>query len=765
MYTQILACASGVAEQQKGFRSSECRCASDIWARAIKRKGRACPRKVLPQGGVPCRDHQMCRALALILVLLAVLLKDHASSVHGQQAPPAVPLAAQNFFNEAESSVESLAANAILNYKNREALFTTCNSNSRCSAYACQPVDPSSSDSQCLAMPGNIVCGGPVTNSSCKNGTVSSSSYIRLPPKAKQSDLTCDAQLSICSQKDLDSQSFEKIYSNDGGPFNKIAWSFFGFSNGVFRIYPGLELPPSDCSPLSYDPRKRPWYKAVTGVSKEVIVLLDTGGPMADALSLRAGTKVQVFSAAQQIVTEFLDTLNADDVVTVYSFDNGGTTLVNKKVQISNDDATTKNVLDPLKKAVNAITVTSNGAQANLTAALESTVLQGGFDNSTSRVASLKIIIVITGGELADGPTVEVPLSISQGVTSQQVRTFIYQLSDSTPGTPTPGVADLSSLACTLGGSYDEVPRDNILDDPLSTLRSFYSYVGSLRFALDGQKPLWVPSYAAYTRVKVMSVVYPAFDGDVLIGVAAIDLITDAVEAEWPNAIDNWRKPADKKQSQGSPVNCTVSLAPDAAVCSAGNSADRGLCAGYIAPSTDLEYTARTCCEGSCSANLLSSDAGNKTSQSFFDKGGNIALVAVAGSVVFLFLILLCFCGRKMYAACHSCVMTVSKSNKGPTRPPGDRTDRNGDDEVWGIALGSPRLGPQMRSPVGGPSSTATSTTQSPKHPTQFVSSPDPSSVGSPQVATTGSRLTKTSVQGGGKDSGSNIHGPWTEML
>ncbi|PTQ27410.1 hypothetical protein MARPO_0200s0010 [Marchantia polymorpha] len=452
----------------------------------------------------------MCRALALILILLAVLLKDHASSVHGQQAPPAVPLAAQNFFNEAESSVESLAANAILNYKNREALFTTCNSNSRCSTYACQPVDLSSSGLQCLAMPGNIVCGGSGTSSSCKNATVSSSSYIRLPPKSTRSDLTCDAQLSICSQKDLDTQSFEKIYSNDGGPFNKIAWSFFGFSNGVFRIYPGLELPPSNCTPLSYDPRKRPWYKAVTGVSKEVIVLLDTGGPMADALSLRAGSKVQVFSAAQQIVTEFLDTLNADDVVTVYSFDNVGTTLVNKKVQISNDAATTKNVLDPLKKAVNAITVTSNGAQANLTAALETTVLQGGFDNSTSRVASLKIIIVITGGELADGPTVEVPPSISQGVTSQQVRTFIYQLSDSTPGTPTPGVADLSSLACTLGGSYDEVPRDNILDDPLSTLRSFYSYVASLRFALDGQKPLWVPSYAAYTVIgNVISVAYP----------------------------------------------------------------------------------------------------------------------------------------------------------------------------------------------------------------------------------------------------------------
>ncbi|OAE20084.1 hypothetical protein AXG93_789s1070 [Marchantia polymorpha subsp. ruderalis] len=293
-------------------------------------------------------------------------------------------------------------------------------------------------------------------------------------------------------------------------------------------------------------------------------------------------------------------------------------------------------------------------------------------------LACLQIIIVITGGELADGPTVEVPPSISQGVDSQQVRTFIYQLSDSTPGTPTPGVADLSSLACTLGGSYDEVPRDNILDDPLSTLRSFYSYVASLRFALDGQKPLWVPSYAAYTVIgNVISVAYPAFDGDVLIGVAAIDLLTDAVEAEWPNAIDNWRKPADNKQSQGSPVNCTVNLAPDAAVCPAGNSADRGLCAGEVAPRPDLEPT----------------------------------------------------------------------------------TVKGGSD--WGKEVVGMRLSFPDNSRVGGTPSTATSTTST----TQLVSSPDLSTVGSPQVATTGSRLTNTSVQAKGRDSGSNTREPWTDAL
>ncbi|PTQ26680.1 hypothetical protein MARPO_0621s0001 [Marchantia polymorpha] len=125
----------------------------------------------------PAPTEELCLAEGVITT--STCPPDHASSVHGQQAPPAVPLAAQNFFNEAESSVESLAANAILNYKNREALFTTCNSNSRCSAYACQPVDLSSSGWQCLASPGNIGCGGSGTSSSCKNATVWSSSYIR----------------------------------------------------------------------------------------------------------------------------------------------------------------------------------------------------------------------------------------------------------------------------------------------------------------------------------------------------------------------------------------------------------------------------------------------------------------------------------------------------------------------------------------------------------------------------------------------------------
>ncbi|OAE19404.1 hypothetical protein AXG93_1096s1000 [Marchantia polymorpha subsp. ruderalis] len=167
------------------------------------------------------------------------------------------------------------------------------------------------------------------------------------------------------------------------------------------------------------------------------------------------------------------------------------------------------------------------------------------------------------------------------------------------------------------------------------------------------------------------------------------------------------------------------------------------------------EYNARTCCEGSCSANLLSSDAGNKTSQSFFDKGGNIALVAVPGSVVLVVLILLCFCGRKMYAACHSCVVMWL------TPPPvvSPTTVMWGSD--WGKEVVGMRLSFPDNSRVGGTPSTATSTTST----TQLVSSPDPSTVGSPQVATTGSRRTKSSLQGEGKDSASNNRDPWTDSL
>lgn len=111
------------------------------------------------------------------------------------------------------------------------------------------------------------------------------------------------------------------------------------------------------------------------------------------------------------------------------------------------------------------------------------------------------MMLIITGGKLAEGVTVNITPPITEAAKTNQVRTFIYRLNDSSQAADSSDLANLQSIACSLEGSYNEIPRGNILNDPLSALISFYSYVAGLRFSLDEEKPLWVPSTTAFSLV------------------------------------------------------------------------------------------------------------------------------------------------------------------------------------------------------------------------------------------------------------------------
>ncbi|KAL2607919.1 hypothetical protein R1flu_026492 [Riccia fluitans] len=534
----------------------------------------------------------MAKAAVFLLIFFTVVKWDQAF-VHGQSASWPGPEA---FFSEVENSVKLLASSALDNYRSRSDLWSTCNT--ECSVYSCQPLRLKAENSQCLVLTErmNDTCQLSRTDDlGCSNVTFSKGSYIRLPAQVEVATLSCDAQMTICAQRKLDQQAFEQIYVNDNGPFNHIAWSFYGASNGVFRIYPGLEQPAKDCG--KYDPRKRPWYKAVTGVSKQVVVLLDTGGPMANTLSLAEGSSSTVLTAARNIVIEFLDTVNKDDTVSVYTFNNSGATIIDQKVTVVNGTE-----LQSLNASLRGTTTNSIAAKANLTAALESVLLHGGFEQSTSLVESLKVIIVITAGDLADGVNIELAPSIIQSASTNQVRTFIYRLNASVPQEDASNLADLQSVACSIGGTYNEIPLDTFRSDPLSTLGSFITYVAALRFDLDAMRPSWVPSFDAFSAVgDVMAVVYPVFDGNFLVGVAGIELLTDAVEQAWPGAITKLRKAADTKHSPGEPLNCSLTTVQKPVACS-DDGPRRGLC---LDPSLEFvdsrkTYADRTCCDSQC---------------------------------------------------------------------------------------------------------------------------------------------------------------------
>ncbi|KAL3675729.1 hypothetical protein R1sor_025677 [Riccia sorocarpa] len=616
------------------------------------------------------------RALALSLVFWALLEWDQADG-HAHKAMTSwrsllqVPSNADDgdFVKGVEDSIISLAESVLVNYRGRQGLWESGNCITSCSVSSCQTKQLNNKNvnaSQCLVLPADStllsdqpckVSDGNVTR--CNKALLSTESYVRVPGGG-QLDLTKispDQQLTICSQKNLD-KIFPTIYTNTSTtPFDKLVWSRFGAANGVYRVYPGLELGTTLCG-KSYDPRKRPWYRATTGVSKQVVILLDGGGSMLKSISL-TGTD-SLFNATTRIVNEFLDTLNKDDTVSVYEFGHTGLAQTDyvKDVRMpdpSNGTAVTS-VFAPLKAALKHMSdsITSDAPQANLTAALEDLLVSNDTVFDTPSSQSLKVLLIFTRGQLADGTSISVPSnsSIAQALTSLPVRPFIYQWKDQSDDSAD---TDLQSVACALNASYNAIFRsDSAVNDPLSALQSFYSYVAKIRHEGNNGKPLWIHSYDPFTAVggDLVGVSYPVFDGDVLVGVASIDVLRSAIGQY------NVKTDDEIVQLPGPTLNCSANLkesyVPNPSFAS---STSGGLCPGGNLPAS--QYGDRTCCDNQCSVAI--SRPGTKF------PGGATAGIAVGGCLLLAALVcLLCFRKTilKFFGSCKECMNKRTRSGE-----------------------------------------------------------------------------------------------------
>ncbi|KAL2607852.1 hypothetical protein R1flu_026425 [Riccia fluitans] len=631
------------------------------------------------------------RARALIFVFSA-LLEWNSSHVNGQAVTSRRTLVqttadANAFFDEVEDSVKLLAGFALSNYRRRQELWEDRTCNTKCSVSSCQSRQLDESTRQCVKLPADSTIFSnqscklpPGSSTSCSEAAFSKESNIRLPGIPKNLDpqkISPDQQRTICSQQDLDSK-FPKIYPDSTVKFDKIVWTMFGASNGVFRIYPGLELAPSVSQNSSFDTRKRPWYKAITGVSKQAVVLLDLGGSMANKV-LNTDTTT-LFDGTKKIVVEFLDTLNTGDTVSVYTFGSRGPDNIlpdNGKVKMpdtSNDSAVTE-ALAPLKAALQGLMVSFDSAPANMTAALENLLTSDtGFNTSSTLVNSLKVMLIFTGGKLAEGKTISIPSnsSIGKALSTLSVRPFIYQWKKDQTDSSDPTFTDLQSAACALNAYYAEISRDHILQDPLSALQSFYSYVAKIRHKNDQEKPLWIPSYGPYTGVgPVMAVSFPVFDGDFLVGVAAIDVRRNLGQP-WESVINN-RKARDIVYDIGPALNCTASLSPvDVAVPALGNS-NGGLCLGSTLAAKD--YEKRVCCNSTCIA------SGSKLSPGEI---AGICIGCLGGLLLVVFLIALAV-SSKFRTAISKCFKRQGTQPKPetPTKPVPEETVPDGWDRPF----------------------------------------------------------------------------------
>ncbi|KAL2607581.1 hypothetical protein R1flu_026154 [Riccia fluitans] len=594
------------------------------------------------------------RALTLIVIFCALLwLECNSNHMHvdGQAGTSTTTLLemqtneddANAFLKWVEDSVMNLAGFVLSNYRQRQALWESGTCKTRCSVSSCSIRQLTETNRQCLELPeeskvfSNQFCQlSPGNYTRCSKAAFSVESYVRLPGIAVDLDtgkISPDQQLTICSQQDLNQKIFQRILNPNSTRLDKIVCSMFGASNGVLRVHPGLELSPVICQNKGYDPRKRPWYRSMMGVSKQVVILLDLGSSvMANRISNTETTNL--FDATVKIVGEFLDTLNTGDTVSVYTFGSTSTVNVGKVVMPDrSNDSVVNETLTPLKAAMEGISATFNAAPANLTAALEYLLSNDrGFNTSLNN--SLKVILIFTGGKLAEGPTLSVPSisSIEQALTTLKIKLFIYQWKKLQPSDPT--LTDLKSAACDLNAYYDEIPRQYILVDPLSALQSFYSYVAKIRYTLKQGKPLWTASYGPYSGLEdVIAVSYPVFDGDYLVGVASIHIFENLGQL-WESVI-NERKDEDIVTDPGPSLNCSASLSSmDVAVPGLGNS-NGGLCSGSNLAAQS--YEARTCCDAQCNQIQLGGSSGIKLSV------GAIVGTAIGGCLLIIVLIFLWF--------------------------------------------------------------------------------------------------------------------------
>ena len=60
----------------------------------------------------------------------------------------------------------------------------------------------------------------------------------------------------------LASWYLENMWKNSSKP-DGVVWRYFGTPQGVFRIYPGVEMP------KFYDPSTRPWYEVASALLLE----------------------------------------------------------------------------------------------------------------------------------------------------------------------------------------------------------------------------------------------------------------------------------------------------------------------------------------------------------------------------------------------------------------------------------------------------------------------------------------------------------------
>ncbi|PAA66861.1 hypothetical protein BOX15_Mlig023752g1 [Macrostomum lignano] len=149
------------------------------------------------------------------------------------------------------------------------------------------------------------------------------------------------------------SQGLDKVFESNAALDPMLKWQYFGNTEGLFKIYPGIrwyiqtkDLGSKDITLDFFDCRTQYWYLLAASYPKDMVILLDNSGSMKGRRSI----------IANMTLTELLYTLNVNDFFNVIMFMNSSLKYISDDFNFTMLQATEKNkynVMDLIREDEN----------------------------------------------------------------------------------------------------------------------------------------------------------------------------------------------------------------------------------------------------------------------------------------------------------------------------------------------------------------------------------------------------------------------------
>lgn len=308
----------------------------------------------------------------------------------------------------------------------------------------------------------------------------------------------------ICAALRMEQTWKDNLADIDDGA-DLLKWQYYGSQQkGSFSIYPGYEWDQGDdpeCSP-TWDPRFRPWYAAAASGPKNVIVIIDVSGSMAE------GSKWQMTKDAASAV---MKTLTHADYFGFVAFSDLAESWQDTLVP-----ATDANKADAQTWIDGLLTLGGTNMDSGFVAAFD--IFDASADSNSTNGCNDAILFLTDGQNTGENP-VDTTLARNQGAI-----VFTYVLGN--------GVSKSvpRALACENRGVM-QVVDDGDAEGLATAMASYYTYFAT---AIDSSVVTWSEIYEFSSGGRGISGTRPVYDrtdggSGRLFGVLGIDYFIESL--------------------------------------------------------------------------------------------------------------------------------------------------------------------------------------------------------------------------------------------